>query len=93
MPLAALALQQSDVDWKFTTTPQAHTRLRTHNWPRAKMLGGCSAMNIMLYVRGKKLDTRFLLQIYVNICLFVKVIRMIMTIGHKLAENQNGNMK
>ena len=45
-------LQNSDKDWAFRTTPQANTDGRVSYWPRGKVLGGSSAINYMLYVRG-----------------------------------------
>jgi choline dehydrogenase len=45
-----------DLNWGYRSTAQFHTRGRVHVMPRAKVLGGCSAMNFMLYVRGHPED-------------------------------------
>lgn len=57
IPAAALKLQRDpEVDWCYQTVPQAHAQgnmaNRVSNWPRGKMMGGCSANNYMLFVRG-----------------------------------------
>lgn len=44
------------VDWSFETEPDPGTAGRRHNWPRGKVLGGSSAINGMLYVRGQHAD-------------------------------------
>ncbi len=44
------------VDWKFTTTPEAELNDREIPWPRGKVLGGSSAINGMVYVRGVPRD-------------------------------------
>lgn len=51
-PFQYVNLQKSDVDWQFKTEPQEHQFGVKHNWPRGKCLGGSSAINAMLYVRG-----------------------------------------
>jgi len=56
IPAASKLLQRSDLDWQFKTTPQKHTKNRVHNWPRGKVLGGCSSINYMLFVRGNQKD-------------------------------------
>ena len=43
------------VDWDYTCE-QAELGGRRIYQPRAKMLGGCSSMNVMIYVRGNRLD-------------------------------------
>ena len=45
----------TEVDWSYRSTPQAGTGSDIAI-PRARMLGGCSSMNAMLYVRGNKAD-------------------------------------
>lgn len=54
------SLQQSDLDWKFHTEPTGEFCLMQDdgrcNWPRGKVLGGCSTLNAMLYVRGNRKD-------------------------------------
>lgn len=43
-------------NWAFTTEPQAHLDGRRCYQPRGKALGGSSAINAMLYVRGHPSD-------------------------------------
>jgi choline dehydrogenase-like flavoprotein len=42
------------VDWGFKTTPQKHLNGRKLPYTRGKVLGGCSAVNGMLYLRGNR---------------------------------------
>src|SRR5690242_189303 len=44
------------LDWDYYTEPEPHLNGRTLYSPRGKMLGGCSSMNAMLYIRGNQLD-------------------------------------
>ena len=44
------------VDWGFRTEAEAELGGRTVYWPRGKVLGGSSAINGMVYVRGVPLD-------------------------------------
>ncbi|GAA5924091.1 hypothetical protein JCM1841_004570 [Sporobolomyces salmonicolor] len=46
----------SDIDWAFYTTPQENAQGRSVYWPRGKLLGGSSALNLMAWTRGFKLD-------------------------------------
>jgi choline dehydrogenase-like flavoprotein len=39
-------------DWGYATVPQKHMNDRQMPWTRGKILGGCSTVNGMLYVRG-----------------------------------------
>lgn len=52
--------QGSYWDWKYKTEQSDRYCLAMKNqqcsWPRAKMLGGCSSINAMLYVRGNRKD-------------------------------------
>ncbi|KAI5918205.1 putative choline dehydrogenase [Camillea tinctor] len=43
-------------DWQFETTPQAGLGDRTLVWPRGKVLGGTSALNLMTWNRGSRQD-------------------------------------
>ncbi|KAK4616901.1 Dehydrogenase citC [Fulvia fulva] len=45
-----------DYDWGFMTEPQKHNKGRRHHIPRGKALGGSSAINYMMYVRGSLQD-------------------------------------
>jgi choline dehydrogenase-like flavoprotein len=60
IPMLAARLQMSEYDWQYKTEPQKYAcqGMKEHrsNWPRGKILGGCSAINYMLYVRGNKRD-------------------------------------
>ena len=42
--------------WQFNTEPQAATGGRSIVWPRGKVLGGSSAINGLLYIRGQHAD-------------------------------------
>ena len=44
------------VNWMFDTAPDARTADRKIAMPRGKVLGGSSAINAMLYVRGQAED-------------------------------------
>lgn len=56
IPAAFAKLFRSDVDWDYLTEPQKHVGGREIYWPRGKMLGGCSSMNAMMWVRGFAAD-------------------------------------
>jgi len=43
-------------DWMFTTEPEQGLNGRTLNYPRGKVIGGCSAINAMVYMRGQAAD-------------------------------------
>ncbi len=47
-------LWRNRFDWAFFTTPQAHADNREMHWPRGKLLGGCSSINYMVYMRGHR---------------------------------------
>ena len=42
--------------WQFPIEPQAETAGRNMVWPRGKVLGGSSAVNGLLYIRGQRED-------------------------------------
>ena len=56
IPLGWLKLFKSDVDWDYTTTPQAGLGGRRVYWPRGKTLGGCSSTNTMMAIPGHRAD-------------------------------------
>ncbi len=43
-------------DWMMTTEPEAGLGGRSLAYPRGKVLGGCSAINGMIYMRGQAAD-------------------------------------
>jgi choline dehydrogenase len=43
-------------DWAYSTAPQEHVNGREMFWPRGKALGGSSAINAMIYIRGHRAD-------------------------------------
>ena len=45
-----------EVNWKFASGPEPHLNGRRVYWPRGKVLGGSSAINGMVYVRGLRSD-------------------------------------
>src|ERR1700678_1945634 len=46
----------SPEDWAYTTEPQRHSLKTSVFWPRGKVLGGSSALNGMIYIRGARSD-------------------------------------
>jgi choline dehydrogenase-like flavoprotein len=46
----------STLNWKFETAPQAHLGGRICYQPRGRVLGGSSAVNAMIYIRGTPSD-------------------------------------
>jgi choline dehydrogenase len=47
---------QAAENWGYTTVPQPGLNGRTINIARGKVLGGCSAVNAMMHVRGNRRD-------------------------------------
>ena len=56
MPAAFPKQFKTTLDWEFYTEPEPFLDGRSLYQPRAKMLGGCSAMNAMIYIRGNRAD-------------------------------------
>lgn len=50
------AIGNPRADWLFKTEPQAGLGGRALAYPRGKVLGGCSAINAMIYMRGQAAD-------------------------------------
>lgn len=46
------AYYDARINWKYTTEPVPGLGGRTSYWPRGKVMGGSSAINAMVYVRG-----------------------------------------
>ncbi|MBO0804039.1 MAG: GMC family oxidoreductase N-terminal domain-containing protein [Nocardiopsaceae bacterium] len=55
-PGRAWELWDSPQDYAFITEPQEHSLKTSVSWPRGKVLGGSSALNGMIYVRGARAD-------------------------------------
>lgn len=55
-PALYFALWRGKYDWAYYTEPQACVDGRRMFWPRGKVLGGTSAINASLYIRGHKKD-------------------------------------
>ncbi len=55
-PALFTSLWGSEVDWKYLTEPEPRLNNRQIAWTRGKVLGGSSAINALLYVRGNKRD-------------------------------------
>lgn len=52
VPAAYSKVFQSEFDWNYRTTAQACLNDRKLYWPRGKLMGGSSAINAMIYIRG-----------------------------------------
>ena len=55
-PARLFELWDSEQDWGYRTVPQAGCAGRPLHWPRGRVLGGSSALNGMIYVRGARAD-------------------------------------
>ena len=57
MPAAtAITIRDESRNWHYETEPQKRLNGRKLIWPRGRMLGGCSAHNLMVMVRGNARD-------------------------------------
>ncbi|KAK9871978.1 hypothetical protein WA026_015222 [Henosepilachna vigintioctopunctata] len=60
IPSLLFSLQGTEEDWQFETAPTDSSCLGMKNgacnWPRGKVLGGTSSINVNLYIRGNKRD-------------------------------------
>jgi choline dehydrogenase len=56
IPAAFPALFKSSVDWDLLGEPEPGLGNRRLYLPRGRMLGGCSSINAMIYVRGNRAD-------------------------------------
>ncbi|MGO4527231.1 GMC family oxidoreductase [Microvirga sp. 2MCAF35] len=50
------AIGNPRADWMFKTETEPGLNGRILNYPRGKVLGGCSAINAMIYMRGQRED-------------------------------------
>lgn len=55
-PRAYVQLFKTPLDWAYATEPEPELNGRIIDWPRGKVLGGTSAMNAMMYIRGNRAD-------------------------------------
>lgn len=56
IPAAYSQAFQTDLDWNYHTEAQTCLFDRKLYWPRGKVLGGSSALNAMIYIRGHVQD-------------------------------------
>lgn len=56
IPAAFSKLFQTKYDWSYLTECEPGLDGRRRYLPRGKMLGGCSSMNAMIYIRGNRRD-------------------------------------
>ncbi len=56
MPAAWPQLQRTPIDWAFFTEPEPALGGRRVLWPRGRVVGGSSAINAMIYIRGNAAD-------------------------------------
>ncbi len=55
-PAGYARLQGNKVRWEWNTVPQKHLNNRAMLFPQGKILGGGSAVNSMVYIRGNRRD-------------------------------------
>ncbi|WP_216211437.1 GMC family oxidoreductase [Amycolatopsis aidingensis] len=55
IPAAFASLFKTQWDWNYETVQQKHLGKSAY-WPRGKLLGGCSSINAMIYIRGNRAD-------------------------------------
>lgn len=60
IPMNSFSHQRSKIDWNYETVPQKRACFgmngRISFWPRGKSMGGTSAMNTLVYIRGNSRD-------------------------------------
>jgi choline dehydrogenase len=56
IPAGMSRLFKTRYDWNYSTVPQNNASGRKVYWPRGRALGGSSAINAMIYIRGNRLD-------------------------------------
>ncbi|RMG72316.1 MAG: choline dehydrogenase [Bacteroidetes bacterium] len=56
IPAAFSKLFRTRYDWAYYSTPQPFAGNRELYLPRGRVLGGCSAINAMIYIRGHRAD-------------------------------------
>jgi len=56
IPAAVNLLFKTAYDWDYQTVPQDRALGRSIYWPRGRVLGGSSAINAMIYIRGSRHD-------------------------------------
>ncbi|NKI17123.1 choline dehydrogenase [Spongiibacter sp. KMU-166] len=57
MPLGfAFTMKDPKFSWGYSSDPEPHMNQRRIDQPRGKLLGGCSSINGMVYIRGQKED-------------------------------------
>ena len=56
IPAAFSKLFKTAMDWNYATEPEPQLHNRRLYWPRGKVLGGSSAINAMIYIRGNRAD-------------------------------------
>ncbi len=56
VPAAFSKLFKTRDDWDYSTEPEDGCEGRQMYWPRGKVLGGCSSINAMIYIRGARAD-------------------------------------
>ncbi|HEY9598757.1 MAG TPA: GMC family oxidoreductase N-terminal domain-containing protein, partial [Cyanophyceae cyanobacterium] len=56
IPIAFSKLFKTEYDWAYYTEKQPYLNHRQFYWPRGKVLGGCSSINAMIYMRGHPLN-------------------------------------
>jgi choline dehydrogenase-like flavoprotein len=56
IPAATAALFKGRYDWDMSGDPEPGLIDRQLYLPRGKTLGGCSSMNVMIYIRGNRAD-------------------------------------
>ncbi len=54
--VAGLLYYMPSLNWGYETTPQPGLNGRRLEWPRGKVVGGCTAINGMMYMRGHARD-------------------------------------
>ena len=57
MPIGyGVAFHHPRLNWRYSTEPDPGTGGRSSYWPRGKVLGGSSAINAMVFIRGQAQD-------------------------------------